>query len=179
MKTSRQTSNNSSIANSNYGSKRFPTNYNLDVNELYESILQTQRSQLSGKNKKKFNNSQRFANLREITQNQQAPLVHAGFKDRFKFQLSENDYEQNSLQSKKIQDARQSHENTFLSSLKTTLNSFLKLNAGDSESVAGPERRRNTSSHQHGQNQQFSSTEGVLLVKSTNHNDIRLDSIVT
>ena len=68
VKTSRQTSNNSSLANSNYGSKRF-AQYNLDVNELYESILQTQRSQLSGKNHKKFNNSQKFLNLREITQN--------------------------------------------------------------------------------------------------------------
>lgn len=71
-----------------------------------------------------------------------------------------------------MQDARQSHENTFLSSLKTTLNSFLKLNAGDSESMAGPERRRNTSA-----NQQFSSTEGAALVKSSLNNEIRLDSI--
>ena len=69
--TSRQPSNNSSAANSNYGSSKRPQNYNLDVNELYESILQTQRSQLSGFNipLKQFNNSQKHINFKELKKN--------------------------------------------------------------------------------------------------------------
>ena len=38
------------------------------------------------------------------------------------------------MESKKHLDGSAQNDNTFLSSLKTTLNSFLKLNAGESES---------------------------------------------
>ena len=87
--------------------------------------------------------------------------------------MSENEYEQNSLESKKMLETGNNNDKTFLSSLKTTLNSFLKLKMQDNQSLDNAAGRRNTSSHN-----QFSSTEGALVVRAKHRKPgIRLDSL--